>query len=94
MSTSNLASPLDIDYLLRDLFEDYQRLSKILKNTDPDSKSFVKLYDAKTKVGALIRDLLKMRGNEVSKDDLLKVLDKIPVKTAKKLRAMLNEQQI
>ncbi|MCL5318614.1 MAG: hypothetical protein M1503_10205 [Thaumarchaeota archaeon] len=91
MSISNSSPPLDIDYLLRDLFEDYQRLSKILRNTDPDNRSFVKLYDAKTKVGALIRDLLKLRGINVSEDDLVKILEKIPGKTAKKVRVILDE---
>ena len=90
MSISS-SPPLDIDYLLRDLFEDYQRLSKILRNSDPDNRSFVRLYDAKTKVGALIRDLLKMRGIEVSENDLLRMLDKIPGKTPKKLRVVLDE---
>lgn len=82
----------DIDYLLRDLLEDYQRLSKLVRNTDPERKTFVRLYDVKTKVGGLIRDLLKMRGVEISEDDLLKMLEKIPGKTVKKLRVIPDEQ--
>ena len=82
----------DVNYLLRDLLEDYQRLSMIIKNVDPDRGPLLKLYDAKTKVGALIRDFMRMQGVEVSEDDLVKILEKIPGKTAKKLRVVLNEQ--
>ncbi len=82
----------DIDYLLRDLLEDYQRLSRIIRNSDPDGGSFSKLYDAKTKVGGLIRDFKKMQGVEVSESDLVKLLEKIPGKTTKKFCVIMNEQ--
>ncbi|MGQ9470047.1 MAG: hypothetical protein ACUVTD_09585 [Nitrososphaerales archaeon] len=76
---------VNFDKLLLDLGEHYERISYIAKNTDSFDKSFTKIYYSLINLAKIIVDLLKLRGIEVSEDDLASLLSKISEKKEKKM---------
>jgi len=60
--------------ILESLYEEYDSVYSALKGVSPDDPKFIKLIDALTKIGALIRDFTKLLGIEDEKEDLAKLL--------------------
>ncbi len=78
----------ELDFAIQQLFKQFKWLAKKLDTLEADDSKYLKTVDAETKVGALLRDLVKMRGVEGQPDSLAMLfakLEDLPNQVAKKV---------
>lgn len=78
----------ELDFAIQQLFKQFKWLAKKLDTLEGDDSKYLKTVDAETKVGALLRDLLEMRGVEAQPESLAMLfakLEDLPNEVAKKV---------